>query len=58
MIDVRTLHAIAVVLNGLAAGAAAQRHPGVAVALIVLSSSLLIWSLERLRVAVAREPRS
>ena len=58
MKDVRTLNAVAAAVNGLAVAAALLRFPITTVVLIVLSNLLLVWNLERVRTAIAREPQA
>lgn len=57
MTSSRNTHGLAAVVNGLALAAVALGRPGWAFTLLALSSLLLIWSLERMRVLLDREPR-
>lgn len=53
----RRVHIAATIVNGLAIAAALIGRPIAGALLLSLSSTLLIWSLETLRVRVALEPR-
>lgn len=57
MRHVRSINRIATALNGLAIAAAMLAAPGTAIALLVLSSILLVRNLEALRAHLTRENR-
>lgn len=57
MTGARTVHGLAAVVNGLALAAVALDRPGPAILMLVVSSLLLIWSLETMRTHLEREPR-
>lgn len=55
---VRTVHAIAAFASGLALAAAALGRFGPAIAFLVGSTLLLIWSAEAIRTAPTRKDRA
>ena len=55
MIEVRNANAAAVVINGLALAAVLLGHPVTAIVMVVASSTLVVWALEKVRTHATRE---